>query len=141
MIKTEIPSPASTETAVRTLSGRIQEARSELKPQLQDAWNGAVQAAEAQANIWGMKAGRAAVMAAFGAVGLGLLVALLVCGFVLLDDALHYALWQPGAPWISPVVRGGAYFLVPMLVFFMIWHIGVGYGGAEEESPSATRKS
>jgi hypothetical protein len=139
MIVTEKPGIA-TDASHKSISSRITEAKSELKPQLHDAWTGAVQVAEAQSAIWGMKAGRAAVMGVFGMAALGMLTALMICGFVLLDDALDYALTRPDMPWFSPVIRGGVYFLIPLIAFLTVWHIGVGWGDAEKEETHSPRQ-
>ena len=139
MIKTDNPG-ITTAADHKSISSRISEARSELRPQLQDAWSGAMQVADAQMTIWGMKAGRAAVMGAFGLMALGILIALMISGFVLLDDALDYALTRPDMPWLSPVVRGGVYFLIPLIAFLVVWHMAVGWGRAEEEETHSPRQ-
>jgi hypothetical protein len=139
MIKTD-KAGITTDAGQKSISSRISDARSELRPQLKDAWSGAMQAAEAQTAIWGMKAGRAAVMGVFGLAALGILTALMVCGFVLLDDAIDYALTRPDMPWLSPVVRGGVYFLIPLIAFVTVWHMAVGWGSAENEETHSPRQ-
>ena len=92
-----------------------------------EAWSNMAMAADAQINIWSMKLVRMLVLAALGIPMLIAAVALIVYGFVLLDRAFDIALQWPDFPhWVSPVVRGGIYFGLPMIALAVVWFTTIG---------------
>lgn len=76
----------------------------------------------AQLSIWKMMVIRMAVAAVLGIPMLLGMFILLFYGFVLLDRAFGIALDLLNvAPWMSPLVRGGLYFLIPLMLFWTVW--------------------
>jgi hypothetical protein len=117
-----------------SLNERVSSLKSELRPVVNEITSGASEYMDAQLTIWGMKAGRFAVMGVFGLVGLAAMSALAVYGFILLNALVDWALQQTGIPWLSPLVRGALYFGVPMAILFMVWHTSVGYGSSDKKA-------
>ena len=135
----------ATVSGVRTVPGTraqnrpLEAVKAEVGGHLSEAWSGALEVADAQVSIWSLKAVRLAMLACLGSAALSVLLALGIYGFILLDWSLSYALETYGIPWLSPVVRGGVYFLLPATLVLMVWHTTVGYGTTDEkESAHAT---
>src|SRR4051812_28026516 len=78
------------------LNERVASLKSELRPVVNEITSGASEYMDAQLTIWGMKAGRFAVMAVFGLAGLIAMSALVVYGFILLNALADWALMQTG---------------------------------------------
>lgn len=81
-------------------------------------WEGilknSAEALEAQVSIWKLQFMLGLMRAAVAAVGGVLLIALGVYGFVQLDAAAHAALVPHTPPWVSPLVRGLVYVMIPI---------------------------
>lgn len=73
--------------------------------------------ADAQLAIWKLQLTLGLLKAVAGAVGGVLVLALGIYGFTLLDHAADVTLLRhPEGMWLSPVVRGGVYFLISLAV-------------------------
>ncbi|HYF49107.1 MAG TPA: hypothetical protein VEJ63_06865 [Planctomycetota bacterium] len=93
-----------------------------------------MEVASAQLEIWKLQGTRLAALAGFGVLGLILFSALLMYGFTLLDSSFALALARTDLPdWASPLIRGGIYFGVPMMILLACWHTMVGWGSASED--------
>jgi hypothetical protein len=81
-------------------------------------WEGilknSAEALEAQVSIWKLQFMLGVMRAAAAAVGGVLLIALGVYGFVQLDAAAHAAMVPHTPPWVSPLVRGLVYVMIPV---------------------------
>lgn len=81
-------------------------------------WEGmlknSAEAIEAQVSIWKLQLTLSLMRAAAAAVGGVLLIALGVYGFVQLDAAAHAAMVPHTPPWVSPLVRGLIYVMIPI---------------------------
>ena len=123
--KTQRDTAGNVKTSVRTFSAGVRQIAGHARA-----------AAEAQMTIWSMKATRLVALAAFAVFGGVLWLALTMYGFTLLDAALAAWLSHFDLPaWCSPLIRGGAYFLAPILLALAGWHILVGYGRSEPPAP------
>jgi hypothetical protein len=89
---------------------------------LSDSWNHLRIAVDAQVNIWTMKLSRAIFVAALAIPALGAMLALMIYGFVLLNQAFALAL-ETGdmPPWYSPLIRGVIYFGIPSFTMAVVW--------------------
>jgi hypothetical protein len=73
--------------------------------------------ADAQLAIWKLQLTLGVLKVVAGAVGGVLMLALGIYGFTLLDQAADVTLLRhPEGAWLSPVVRGGFYFLIALAV-------------------------
>lgn len=77
----------------------------------------AAEIADAQISMWKLQAGLAALRVVAGAIGGVLILALGIYGFILLDHTADVTLLRhPEGVWLSPLVRGGFYFLIGLAV-------------------------
>lgn len=121
-----ISTPAS---RTKTIPGKTPSHLPEVKPTLNHAGetlSDSLQqlriAADAQINIWTMKIGRTIFVAVLAIPMLGAFLALMVYGFVLLNQAFALALEVSDMPpWYSPLIRGAIYFGIPAIALAFIW--------------------
>lgn len=93
----------------------------------------AAEIADAQFSIWKLQASLAALRVIAGAVGGLLVLALGIYGFTLLDHTADVALLRhPEGAWLSPLVRGGFYFVIGLAVLGPIFKSA--FGSSEETS-------
>jgi hypothetical protein len=89
---------------------------------LSESWDHLRIATDAQINIWSMKVSRAVFMAILAVPALGVFLALMIYGFILLNQAFALALEAADMPpWYSPLVRGAIYFGVPAVGLAIVW--------------------
>jgi len=89
---------------------------------------------DAQFAIWKMQATRVVALALLAipfAVGF---VVFSIYGVVLLDQAASAALkTAPYPEWFSPLVRGGTYTFITLIVMFVIWRQAIGSGAPKKK--------
>jgi len=123
-----ISTPASrpkTAIPVKPSAASLPEIKSNLN-QAGDAFSDSLKqlriAADAQVNIWTMKVSRAIFVTALGIPMLGAFLALMVFGFVLLNQAFALSLETTDMPpWYSPLIRGAIYFGIPAIALAIVW--------------------
>jgi len=106
-----------TGAAKKETKPEVHSVKSDASVHLGGILQNAAEIADAQFSIWKLQLSFAALRVVAGAVGGVLILALGIYGFVLLDHTADVALLRhPEGVWLSPLARGGFYFLIGLAV-------------------------
>lgn len=107
-----------------------------------DAWSNMAVVVDSQINIWTMKLTRMLLLVALAIPLFTALIALMVYGFVLLNQAFAIYLEWPDYPhWFSPLVRGAIYFGIPFIGALVTWFTMIGLGTSSATASNDTSKT